>query len=73
MNMWLHDLWRICSGKTPDNVASSVSDVCTNRMVTLVDIIDKSLVKNGNILLKPLWKKKSSSAKLGKSKTASMP
>mmetsp|Transcript_22679 Transcript_22679/g.30269 ORF Transcript_22679/g.30269 Transcript_22679/m.30269 type:complete len:127 (+) Transcript_22679:2162-2542(+) len=35
-----HDLGGVSSGEGPDNVASCVADVCTDGMITKVDVVD---------------------------------
>lgn len=71
--VWLHDLRWVGSSETPNNVASWVTYVCTNRMVTLIDIIQESLIQNFYIWVKTLWKKKTTPTKLSQSQAASMP
>mmetsp|Transcript_17897 Transcript_17897/g.27663 ORF Transcript_17897/g.27663 Transcript_17897/m.27663 type:complete len:324 (+) Transcript_17897:1554-2525(+) len=63
-DMGLHDFRGVSSCETPDHIASSVSDMGTDRVVSLVYIVHQSLVQDRYVGLQTLRQQKASSAEL---------
>lgn len=73
MDMWLHNLWRVGSCKTPNGVTGSVSDVRASCVIASIDVINECFIKNLDVGGKSLRQQKSSSAKLSQSQAATVP
>ena len=72
VDMRPHDFWSVGSGKTPDDVASSISDVSADCVIASVFIVEESFLKDLYISIQPLRQQQSSSAELSESHAASM-
>ena len=64
--MGSHDFGGIGSCEGPNDVASCVTNVSPDRVITQIDIIDKSFFKYRHELVESTWKQQTSPAELCK-------
>ena len=71
--MRLHNFGRVGACKRPNHVAGTVTNICADRVVAEVNVVNQSFFQNGHEAIESRGKKETASAKFSQRQTASMP